>query len=140
MLIVNPAAQSLPDIARLPGVQLIEAHHERVLANDLTRRRVGVATDTQVTTNYLGLTGAGVTVEVNDTGVDATHPDFDTRVTGEALTDTDGHGTHCAGTIFGRAVDDCRIGVAHGVTRALVGKVLGTGGGSSAGMTSSCPK
>jgi subtilisin family serine protease len=45
--------------------------------------------------------------------------------------DTHGHGTHCAGTIFGRDVNNTRIGVARGVQRALIGKVLGPGGGGS---------
>ena len=40
-----------------------------------------------------------------------------------------GHGTHCAGTIFGRDVDGMRIGVARGVKKALIGKVLGRDGG-----------
>ena len=45
--------------------------------------------------------------------------------------DIDGHGTHCAGTIFGRDVDGRRIGIATGVQKALIGKVLGKGGGST---------
>jgi subtilisin family serine protease len=45
--------------------------------------------------------------------------------------DEHGHGTHCAGTIFGRNTNGTRIGVAPGVTKALIGKVLGQGGGSS---------
>ena len=47
---------------------------------------------------------------VLDTGIDA---------------DQDGHGTHVAGTIFGQAAQGLRYGVAPGVRRALIGKVLG---------------
>lgn len=83
------------------------------------------------------LTGEGVVVAVLDTGIDAKHAAFKglrlTRknFTSEGMDDRDGHGTHCAGTIFGRDVADVRIGVARGVKRALIGKVLGTGGGGS---------
>jgi subtilisin family serine protease len=51
--------------------------------------------------------------------------------TGEGTGDVNGHGTHCAGTVFGREIEGVRIGVAPGVTRALIGKVLGSRGGSS---------
>ncbi len=82
--------------------------------------------------------GTGVTVAVLDTGLDPTHSAFSgvelvrRNFTTEGDDDQHGHGTHCAGTIFGRAVGGKRIGVATNVTRALVGKVLGEGGGSSA--------
>ncbi|MDQ6434255.1 S8 family serine peptidase [Mesorhizobium sp. LHD-90] len=82
-------------------------------------------------------TGEGVTVAVLDTGIDAAHPAFDgveivpRNFTADPPEDVDGHGTHCAGTIFGRDVDGRRIGVAKGVKRALIGKVLGDTGGSS---------
>lgn len=79
-------------------------------------------------------TGACVTVAVLDTGIDAAHPAFagvelvQRDFSGGAGGDGNGHGTHCAGTIFGRDVDGRRIGVARGVERALIGKVLGDDG------------
>jgi len=84
--------------------------------------------------------GSGIKVAVLDTGIDPDHPAFNgvsltqKNFTTEGDDDSNGHGTHCAGTIFGRDVDDLRIGVATGVTEALIGKVLGAGGGSSAGL------
>ncbi|WP_077490491.1 S8 family peptidase [Sinomonas mesophila] len=84
-------------------------------------------------------TGAGVTVCVLDTGIDADHPAFagmeltTKDFTGAGSAEDDhGHGTHCAGTIFGRDLNGERIGVARGVQKALIGKVLGgpSGGGS----------
>ncbi|MEA3292269.1 MAG: S8 family serine peptidase [Pseudomonadota bacterium] len=82
--------------------------------------------------------GGGITVAVLDTGIDPNHPAFAgvslvrRNFTTEGDDDGHGHGTHCAGTIFGRDVDAGRIGVARGVERALIGKVLGEGGGTSA--------
>lgn len=76
-------------------------------------------------------TGAGVTIAVLDTGIDRSHPAFSSvdiverDFTGEGDGDLDGHGTHCAGTIFGGDVNGQRIGVAKGVSKALVGKVIG---------------
>ena len=75
-------------------------------------------------------TGAGVSVAVLDSGIDSSHAAFHGKTivqkdfTGEGDGDNNGHGTHCAGTIFGGAVDGLRIGVAPGVSRALIGKVL----------------
>jgi subtilisin family serine protease len=72
---------------------------------------------------------------VLDTGIDRGHEAFkgvdiiEEDFTGEGNGDTDGHGTHCAGTIFGRSHADLgegiRFGVAPGVQRALIGKVIG---------------
>ena len=79
--------------------------------------------------------GRNVLVCVLDTGIDADHPAFagvdlvQRDFTGTGNGDVQGHGTHCAGTVFGRDVDGTRIGVAPGVSRALIGKVLDDKGG-----------
>jgi subtilisin family serine protease len=81
--------------------------------------------------------GSGIKVAVLDTGIDASHEAFrglqltQRDFTGEGDGDRDGHGTHCAGTIAGRDVNGYRYGVAPGVDELLVGKVLGSDGGST---------
>jgi subtilisin family serine protease len=87
--------------------------------------------------------GAGVKVAVLDTGIRADHPAFAGIVFNPSnccnfiggpavdVADNNGHGTHCAGTIFGRQVDGVRIGVAQGVTDVLIGKVLDDAGRGS---------
>jgi subtilisin family serine protease len=83
-------------------------------------------------------TGGGIVVAVLDTGIDPKHAAFKgVKLTRQNFTsdpddsDLDGHGTHCAGTIFGRNVSGTRIGVARGVNRALIGKVIGEDGVAS---------
>ena len=82
-------------------------------------------------------TGEGIVVAVLDTGIDPNHPAFSgvelerRNFTNASDDDDHGHGTHCAGTIFGRDVNNTRIGVAPGVKKAMIGKVLGGNGGGS---------
>lgn len=85
-------------------------------------------------------TGDGVVVAVLDTGIDSTHDAFagmtlvEKDFTGSGNGDRHGHGTHTAGTIFGRDVGGARIGVARGVKKALIGKVLDDRGGGNSDM------
>ena len=85
--------------------------------------------------------GQGVTVAILDTGCDETHPAFQGKTivkkdfTGEGVNDqdvrdNDGHGTHCAATICAAPIGDIRVGVAFGVVKLCVGKVLGNRGGT----------
>lgn len=90
-------------------------------------------------------TGRGIRVAVLDTGIDLRHPAFlpllqksrivvrnFTEGPADDVSDTHGHGTHCAGTIAGGEVGGQRIGVAPDVERLIVGKVMGRGGNANA--------
>ncbi len=107
---VHLAPRTFINVANFPGVMAVEAIHRRGAANDLTRQRLNVSVNTVTNNDYLSLTGLGVFVNVNDSGVDQTHPDLNGRITLDpggvgvnptASTDPNGHGTHVIGTILG---------------------------------------
>jgi subtilisin family serine protease len=118
MQLIAPVAESAPDEAEVAwGIEAIGA-------------------------NASQWTGSGVTVAILDSGIDKAHPAFvdvgmtEQDFTGEGDGDSTGHGTHCAATILGRDVDGRRIGVARGVQRLLVAKVLRADGlGDTAWIT-----
>src|SRR5262245_31897880 len=107
---------------------------EEADAPDVVSAAWGVDTVGATRSNF---TGAGVTVAVLDSGIDAAHEAFRGKpivqkdFTGEGDGDANGHGTHCAGTVFGGEVKGLRIGVAPGVSKALIGKVLDHEGSGS---------
>ena len=126
--VLPPLNQPLSQLASLPGVQAIELGHSRAPANDLARVTLGISADSITSTNWLNLSGKNVTVEVNDSGVDAAHPDFSlsgtaesgpsgpTRVTGDlasSLADINGHGTHVAGIIAGNGSESTNVTAAN---------------------------
>lgn len=140
---MGSAARADPDgdvvaIARSMPIRMIEPKRRVKVAKSTVQAVAwGVQAIAADTSPY---DGRGVTVAVLDTGIADKHPAFKgvqlirKNFTGESDDDQDGHGTHCAGIIFGRAVNGCRIGVAPGVKRALIAKVLGKKGGSTAAI------
>jgi subtilisin-like proprotein convertase family protein len=114
---VRPQADSLSSIAGLSGVEEVEFAHGRKLANDISRVTLGISSDTVTGTNYQDLTGQNVLVNINDTGVDATHPDLAGKVTVDlpvSGVDTNGHGTHVAGIIAGSGLESTTVTNAEG--------------------------
>ncbi|MBI4657312.1 MAG: S8 family serine peptidase [Verrucomicrobia bacterium] len=111
-LVVRANPDSLSALAHLPSVQGIEPCYERRLMNDRARVRVGLATNSVTPVNHLGLTGSNIVVNLNDSGVDATHPDLAGRVIGSEpriLADEVGHGTHVAGIIAGNGSQSATV-------------------------------
>ncbi|MGP4103578.1 S8 family peptidase [Nonomuraea sp. KM90] len=149
--VVELSKRELRDVARDPEVRAVAPVMPTALIQPFEEGADGQASTAAAAAATWGVqavgadvstrTGAEVIVAVLDTGIDGTHPAF-TGVTliqedfsGSGLGDKQGHGTHCAGTVFGRAVDGTRIGVAPGVTRALIGKVLADdGSGDTEGL------
>jgi subtilisin family serine protease len=84
------------------GIDRIWLDGQRKVQLDESVPRIGAPTAWAA-----GYTGAGVTVAVLDTGVDASHPDLAGKIVAEAnftdaaSTDAVGHGTHVASTIAG---------------------------------------
>lgn len=107
LITVSGLGNRLVELAQLPGVMMIERWNPRVLANDLTGVALGSVTNLNNTGPYLELDGSGVLININDSGVDQTHPDLAGRVDtipalrSTVLADLEGHGTHVAGTIAG---------------------------------------
>ena len=123
------------ELRRDPGVQDAILSIPFTLVEPVGEPTAGPSTPTAWGVEAVGATtspfdGNSVTIAVLDTGIDTAHPAFagleldlmdftadEEGVPGSAP-DHHGHGTHVAGTIFGREVNGTRIGVAPGVKKA----------------------
>lgn len=113
--LINPTSISEPTIlakGNTWGVEAVGSHRSAFSGDNV----VIAVLDTGINTDHIAFAGVELVRRNFTTGPDE---------------DQNGHGTHCAGTIFGRDVNGLRIGVAKGVRKALIGKILGPGGGSS---------
>src|SRR5262245_41411346 len=110
------------DVRRKPGFAAIAPNRRTSLIRPLAAAAGGAQEVwglAAVKADTSPFTGKGVTIAVLDTGINKDHPAFaeiadqivQKDFTGAGDGDKQGHGTHCAGTIFGRAVDGKRIGV-----------------------------
>ena len=133
MVVINATRDQIVRIAALPAVRSVFANRTLSFFDAESRALIGldeVAADWSLRQPFVGpLSGAGVTIAVLDTGVDATHPDlpFGSKVVGnvrlgtalgsgigftypltvEGLPDTDlvlGHGTFVASVAAGSGV------------------------------------
>lgn len=108
----------LPKLAALPQVAMVEWQEPMQIMNDVSNRSIQARTSTTFSPNTAedhGFTGNGVNVAIIDTGVDLNHEAFAGKFVagfdatnpsdpGDGTTqppDTNGHGTHVAGTVLG---------------------------------------
>ena len=118
LLVVRPPRDAVVALAQLPGVQRVEINRLKVTANDQARTRLRVSTNGLLAApSFRNLTGQGVLVNVNDTGVEGIHPALTGRVLG-LQTDLEGHGTHVAGTIAGDGANSPAGAIPGSVTNA----------------------
>ncbi len=106
LITVEAPPDSLVALAGIPEIHRVEPKRGVRFANDLTAFALGSTTTAENTNSFEDLTGAGVLINVNDSGIDASHPDLAGRVftlpsEPQVLTDPAGHGSHVAGTIAG---------------------------------------
>lgn len=125
----EPETMALAPVMPICLIEPVELSAEEVAAQERDSGDVawGVHATKAATSRF---SGKGVTVAVLDSGIQAGHEAFRNVAieqhdfTGEGDGDENGHGTHCAGTIFGGPVGGVRIGIAPGISKAMIGKVL----------------
>jgi subtilisin family serine protease len=133
----DPTVVGIAPAMPIKMIQLVEDEAEAPTAAAKAQKAWGIEA---VKADVSQFTGKGVVVAILDTGIDSGHAAFqgvqivEEDFSGSGNGDLQGHGTHCAGTIFGRDVNGTRIGVARGVQKALIGKVLDNQGSGDSEM------
>jgi len=126
-----PDSVVLATVAKMPGVQRVVHTMQPTLYVDHARAIVGV-TKINAAAPPKQWTGAGEIVAVLDSGIDATHPDFEGQLHVDPISfrncsvvDNVGHGTHVAGIIAGtgKKSGGTIVGVAPGAKLVIVGMV-----------------
>ena len=133
----DPQVQAMAPPMPIKLIEPVELSENEDSAESSSTNTWGVEA---VNSHISSFDGSGVNVAVLDTGIDLAHQAFEgvtietKNFTTESDEDIHGHGTHCAGTVFGQDVDSTRIGVARNINKALIGKVLGEGQGDSSNL------
>jgi serine protease AprX len=129
-------ASQIRALSNNPHVRRIEQDIAVRLALDASRRDFGID---HARADYPGATGAGAAICILDTGLDATHEQFDTKTVtfkdfvGTETTpyDDHGHGTHVANIAAGDGTGGANAATFRGVapgSALFVGKVLDSAG------------
>src|SRR2546425_1687530 len=132
-------AGQIRGLSRNPHVHRIEQDIRVKLQLDASRRDFGID---RARTDYPGVTGAGAAICILDTGLDATHEQFDSKsvtfhdFVGTSATpyDDHGHGTHVANIAAGDGTGGVNAPTFRGVAPGsplYIGKVLDSSGSGS---------
>ena len=153
MINCNANADAINKIAKHPDVEAIIYNKlEKLIPDTKAEPASPIRGNTQNITQIqadkvwdLGFTGEGVIVAVIDTGVNTNHVDLKDHLWSDSqgrhgkntlnnnydITDNDGHGTHCAGTICGDGTSGTTTGMAPDATLMCI-KALGDNGEGTA--------
>ena len=158
MINCNATADAILKIAEHPDVKMVVYNKlEKLIPDTKAEPASPIRGNTQNITQIqadrvwdLGFTGEGVIVAVIDTGVNTDHVDLKDHLWSDSqgrhgkntldnnydITDRDGHGTHCAGTICGDGTSGTATGMAPDATLMCI-KALGDNGeGTAVAMVS----
>jgi subtilisin family serine protease len=148
--IANVSGKDILEIIQMPEVEFVQQVPVHELANNVASTLLHVVNPDDGVGNIYGLTGAGQTIVVADTGLDngnflTINQDFRGRVTGAfgsftinptnantrlQWSDPDGHGTHVAGSVLGNGANSGGTvqGTAPGANLVMM-SLQGTGAG-----------